>query len=75
MIVDFRLTAAFGGGAEKYLTMVKNAMKILFAEYASEFENTSDEGDELAEEDVEDTLDDWGKHLRLKRSHNSNELQ
>ena len=46
--VDFRLTAAFGGGAEKYLSMVKNAMKILFAEYASEFGNTFDEGDELA---------------------------
>ena len=73
--VDFRPTTAFGGGAEKYLTMVKNAMKILFAEYASEFGNTSDEGGELAEKDVEDTLDDWDKHLRLKRSHNSNELQ
>ena len=50
-------------------------MKILFAEYASEYENTSDEGDEVAEEDGEGTLDDWDKHLRLKRSHNSNELQ
>ncbi|XP_037483250.1 zinc finger BED domain-containing protein RICESLEEPER 2-like [Triticum dicoccoides] len=73
--VDFRLTATFGGGAEKYLTQVNSAMKILFAEYASEFGNISDEGDEVVEEDGEGTLDDWDKHLRLKRSHNSNELQ
>uniref|UniRef100_A0A8R7TP51 AC transposase n=1 Tax=Triticum urartu TaxID=4572 RepID=A0A8R7TP51_TRIUA len=73
--VHFQLTAAFGGGAGKYLTKVNSAMKILFAEYASEYENTSGEGDEVAEEDGEGTLDDWDKHLRLKRSHNSNELQ
>ncbi|XBI51694.1 zinc finger BED domain-containing protein DAYSLEEPER-like [Aegilops tauschii subsp. strangulata] len=73
--VVFRLTATFGGGAQKYLTQVNSAMKIIFAEYASEFGNTSDEGDEVAEEDGEGTLDDWDKHLRLKISHNSNELQ
>lgn len=39
-------------------------MKILFSIYASELENTCDKGDELAEEDVEGTLDDWDKHLR-----------
>ncbi|KAE8788423.1 zinc finger BED domain-containing protein RICESLEEPER 1-like [Hordeum vulgare] len=67
--------APFDAGADKYLTMVKNAMKILFAEYASEFENTSNEGDELVEEDEEDDLDDSDNHSRLKRSHNSNELE
>ncbi|KAE8790168.1 hypothetical protein D1007_35495 [Hordeum vulgare] len=73
--VDFHLTVAFGGDAEKYLTKVRNAMKIRFAEYAPLFENTSHESDGLVEEDVEGPLDDWDKYLRFKISQNWNELE
>ncbi|KAE8817941.1 zinc finger bed domain-containing protein ricesleeper 2-like [Hordeum vulgare] len=68
--VDFQLIAAFGDHAEKYLTHVQSVMKTLFAEYASELKNTCDEGEELAQEDEEGTLDIWDTPSRLKRSNN-----
>ncbi|XP_045090263.1 zinc finger BED domain-containing protein RICESLEEPER 2-like [Aegilops tauschii subsp. strangulata] len=64
------LTSSFGGGAEKYLTKVNSAMKILFAEYSSKYENTSDEGDEVAEEDVpaEAAFSNAGRIITTQRS-------
>lgn len=68
----------FGADADKHIKEVKKAIEILFAEYASEFEESVDV---LSQEEkfevvlAASALSDWDEHVKLKKAKSLNELQ
>ena len=77
--VEFRLKKYFGVDADKHIKEVKEAIEILFTEYAAEFEENIDvlsqEGNCEQVELGDAALSDWREHVKLKKAKGCNELQ